>query len=644
MHRIEKSLQRLRKNVQLLAVVMLCGVVLVSVLVYQTLLQQKVSNLMRQQENQQIEAMALLHRELGNITNLANLLYKNRALQKELSVNRPTVDIAAVNDLFIEFGIAVGDLQQVRWLDSSGMERARVDWTESSDDKMAWSVSSLQDKSNRYYVINALQMPPSEVYISSIDLNIEHGRVVEPYDPTVRAGIRTGEGDGLVKGLLLINYHLNELLARIRALNSSTMRITLVDSEGYWIVNPMSSMQWGRDLQQPDNNLQKQQPDLWQSMLKNPTQIDMHYNNTLVSYQRINLSHTDIDDKQSRVYLMTETPATVMWENKRDALIPTIFLALMFFLFNGALLRRDYRFRLSLLKLNQQLANEKAELSSVNETLGRTLEQQQMLQDDLVESRKLSSLGMMVAGVAHELNTPIGGALIAITSQHERLAVLSRAIEEGLTRKMLDDYLSNAEQGIVLAESNLNRSANLVKRFKRLAIDRVSEDIVKFQLKQVVDDLLLSLHSRLKTAGVDAVFHSEKPITLCGYPGILSQILQNLIDNAMIHGLDQRRGARIVLAARVVESQVELTVTDNGSGIELDILDTIFDPFVTSNRSDGSTGLGLHLVHQWVTQLMSGSIRTETPEEGGCRFVIRFPTHVPAEQASMPSGTASSVF
>jgi len=275
---------------------------------------------------------------------------------------------------------------------------------------------------------------------------------------------------------------------------------------------------------------------------------------------------------------------------------------------------------------------EKEALEVTNAKLDISLYEQSILQDELVETRKLSALGMMVAGVAHELNTPVGGALMLTSTLETHLTQLTKAVDTGLSRQALADYILHSQEGLKLLDENLKRAKIRVESFKRLAIDRASDDIVEFRLRQVCDDLLRSLQVMLTHSGVKVVTHIAEDLRLVGYPGIVSQILQNLIVNAVVHGFADMTGGQIELRAETNEQdQVILRVSDNGSGVRSDIAGRMFDPFVTSARGQGSSGLGLHLVHQWVTRLLHGSIRAEEPAEGGLSFLIVFPRHISAD-------------
>ncbi|MCB1809653.1 MAG: HAMP domain-containing histidine kinase, partial [Candidatus Competibacteraceae bacterium] len=235
------------------------------------------------------------------------------------------------------------------------------------------------------------------------------------------------------------------------------------------------------------------------------------------------------------------------------------------------------------------LQHEKDLLERAYAELTHSHQRLQLLQDELVESRKLASLGMMVAGVAHELNTPTGGALMTISTLQTQLANLATAVTQGMTRSQLEGYLQHTDEGLKLAASNLQHAADLINSFKRLAIDRSQEQVVHFNLADPIHDLANSLRPRLKQTSITLKTVLPERIEMQGYPGILSQVLQNLVDNALNHAFTPNQPGSIVITAVFTGAAdtVILSVSDNGQGIEPDLRDTLFDPFVSSGRSRG---------------------------------------------------------
>ena len=571
-------------------------------------------------------ASAYLNRELGDVRNIVSLLYHDRDIHQGLKAEEP-INTALLAQRFSGFAQSLDTILQIRWLDAQGNERVRVD--SNADSVRQLSPSELQNKAGRYYFRDAMQVEPPAVYFSGLDLNVENKAIVRPYQPTLRAGIRTGVSDGKQPGLLLINYDFRRLLESLHTLSVDQSALFIADADGYWILHSQTELEWGHDLGHNDYTLRLQDPVLWQRLTETPVISAEMFSDRLVSALKMNLGQSSNQDGATRIYLMVQTRAEFMSAINWQSIWPGLLLAAVIVLLGGRLLHHDLLQQHQRYLLNRQLQQEKEALEVTNAKLDISLQEQRILQDELVETRKLSALGMMVAGVAHELNTPVGGALMLASTLENHLAELTKAVDAGLSRQALTDFIRHSQEGLKLLDENLKRAKMRVESFKRLAIDRASDEIVEFHLHQVCDDLLRSLHAMLNHSGVNVVTHIAADLRLSGYPGIISQILQNLIVNAVIHGLADVTGGQIKVCAEVDEqNQVILHVTDNGCGVRADIAGRLFDPFVTSARGQGSTGLGLHLVHQWVIHLLHGSIRAEEPTEGGLSFVIVFPREI----------------
>lgn len=583
------------------------------------------------EKHDHIIASASVHlsRELGDVRNIVSLLYHDRDIHQGLSAEGP-INTAILAQRFSGFAQSLDNVLQIRWLDIQGNERVRIDVDKNSVRQLP--DSELQNKASRYYFRDAMQVEPPAVYFSGLDLNVENGAIVQPYQPTLRAGIRTGVDDGKQPGLLLINYDFRRLLESLRNLSEEQSALLIADAGGYWVLHPQAEQEWGHDLGQNKYNLSVQNQALWKRLRKISVISGEVLAGQLISAMKINLGQSTSQESATPVYLIVQTTAEFMSAVNWRSIWPGLLLAAVIILVGGRLLHHDLLQQYQRYLLNRQLQQEKEALEVTNAKLDISLYEQSILQDELVETRKLSALGMMVAGVAHELNTPVGGALMLTSTLETHLTQLTKAVDTGLSRQALADYILHSQEGLKLLDENLKRAKIRVESFKRLAIDRASDDIVEFRLRQVCDDLLRSLQVMLTHSGVKVVTHIAEDLRLVGYPGIVSQILQNLIVNAVVHGFADMTGGQIELRAETNEQdQVILRVSDNGSGVRSDIAGRMFDPFVTSARGQGSSGLGLHLVHQWVTRLLHGSIRAEEPAEGGLSFLIVFPRHISAD-------------
>jgi signal transduction histidine kinase len=256
-------------------------------------------------------------------------------------------------------------------------------------------------------------------------------------------------------------------------------------------------------------------------------------------------------------------------------------------------------------------------------------------QDNLVRAEKLASLGQLVAGVAHEINTPLGIALTTGTLMSDEARTFRAGLAAGtLSRSRLNHFVDRVEEGATLLCTNLTRAADLVQGFKQVAVDRVSDESRSVDLATWLDDLLASLRPMLRKGGHTVERACPAGLVIDTNPGVLAQILTNLIANAVVHGFHAGEPGRIVVrVSELADDLVRMEVRDTGQGIPPEHLDRIFDPFFTTARSAGSTGLGMHIVHNLVTAKLGGRI-TLTSELGqGTVVQVDFParrTGVPA--------------
>jgi signal transduction histidine kinase len=280
-----------------------------------------------------------------------------------------------------------------------------------------------------------------------------------------------------------------------------------------------------------------------------------------------------------------------------------------------------------LARINTHLALRKAnrELQDMVATLAKARE-------DLVRNEKLASLGAMVAGIAHELNTPIGNSLMAATTFEVQANDINSHMtqEGGITRKEFEYFLRNAQLTTEILNRNLNRAADIVTNFKQVAVDQTSSQRRSFLLAEVVAGNVLTLQPTIKRTPFVIQQRIPEDIMMESYPGPLGQVLTNLINNAILHGYDGRNVGLIdISASQNSQGWVTLNVEDHGEGIQKNDLPHIFDPFFTTKLGVGGSGLGLHIVHNIVVEILGGSIDVVSELGGGTRFTLTLPISAP---------------
>lgn len=248
----------------------------------------------------------------------------------------------------------------------------------------------------------------------------------------------------------------------------------------------------------------------------------------------------------------------------------------------------------------------------------------------LMQSEKLAALGNVVAGVAHELNTPIGNALLAATNLGmESRRMLGQIGGTTLSRRELQEFVRSVEEGSSIVTVSLNRAARLVRSFKSVAVNETSEARMTFDLRVVLEDSISLLAPSLKQLPVQLSLDCPSGIKCDSYPGALAQVVTNLVENAARHGLEPKGAGSISVEASTQAGWVTLRVRDDGVGIPSENLTRIFEPFFTTRLGRGGSGLGLHLVHTLASTPLGGSVRAQSTVGSGSSFEVHFPQTAP---------------
>lgn len=243
---------------------------------------------------------------------------------------------------------------------------------------------------------------------------------------------------------------------------------------------------------------------------------------------------------------------------------------------------------------------------------------------ELVQSEKMAALGGLVAGVSHELNTPIGNALVVSSAMHDRVLKFQDLVSRNeLKRSTLERFMADSLEGSELVQRSLQRASELVHSFKQVAVDQSSERQRVFGLNEVVREIIATLKPNLKKLPWKLEIDIPPDITMHSFPGSLGQVVINLVMNAALHAFDGRTQGLISVTGRQLDAEtVQLVFADDGVGMTADIVGRIFDPFFTTRMGQGGSGLGLAIVHQMVTQVLQGRVRVESSPHEGSRFIL----------------------
>jgi PAS domain S-box-containing protein len=267
------------------------------------------------------------------------------------------------------------------------------------------------------------------------------------------------------------------------------------------------------------------------------------------------------------------------------------------------------------------------------------LQELQSAQKQLIQAEKMASLGTLVAGVAHEVNSPLSVALISgtyLADEIEKLTLLHQTSR--LRKKDLSQYLESGKEAVLLLLSNLGRACNLVQSFKQAVHDQATDNRRQFDLKILIENISSNLAPKWRRAGHRLVISVEPGIVMESYPGALAQVLTNLITNSIDHGYEDGRTGTLTISARYEKNDIiAVQYQDDGKGIGEEIQYKIFDPFFTTKRGAGNTGLGLHVTFNMVVKNLGGHIRLETGRLPGACFCIRIPREAPTSAMPNPA-------
>jgi PAS domain S-box-containing protein len=277
------------------------------------------------------------------------------------------------------------------------------------------------------------------------------------------------------------------------------------------------------------------------------------------------------------------------------------------------------------------LQAQERELRSARDDAQAALRHLQETQESLIESEKLAALGRLVAGVAHEVNSPVGTSLTIASSLDSKTAQFAAQVAQGsLKRSSLNNFLELSRKASTQLVANLNHAAELVQSFKQVAIDRSSSNRRIFDLSDTTMQAVKSLEARLRDRGLTVRLDCPADLTMNSYPGPYGQMLINLLLNSMTHGFPDRSGGTIGIEVRASGNEdVEVRFSDDGCGMSADVRQKAFDPFFTTRRDQGCTGLGLHVVHTIVTNCLGGQVSLDSEPDEGTKIRIILPRVAP---------------
>lgn len=273
--------------------------------------------------------------------------------------------------------------------------------------------------------------------------------------------------------------------------------------------------------------------------------------------------------------------------------------------------------------LNQEL---ESKVSERTRELSEYLEKLKQTQQILVESKKLAGLGQLVVGISHEMNTPVGTAITGITYLEQQIdALLSRIKKTGFGMPVVLEDLEDIRQIAAVVNSSLHHAAELLDTFKNTALVSAVDDLIGMNAREFIESTLEPFSSEIEAHSHTVEIHVSDNAVIRSHPVTLSNILNQLISNALNHGFEGLESGRIMIELTDNDAHYDLVFSDNGHGVVFDEVDQIFNPFFTTKRNIGKSGLGMNIVYNQVTQVLKGTITVSSKKNEGCKFVIDIP-------------------
>lgn len=562
------------------------------------------------------QSVALTTSELSNLSRDALVLGQNPALTTAVS----TDNLPATGTALLTFARASRPYARIAWIDETGRERSRID----NSDGMATLVdpARLRRMAPGPWLQSLSDLLPTEARFTPLD-DRDGGIRLHAASPVY-------DGRGRQRGMVVLTLDLRRLLTQLQALDSAGVQpIQLIGPDGRLVAAGT-----------PTPGLPFTDPGLWQLMQeqgrgrREGAEGMWHFQDflptepgpgRLASTPWHFIAHVPAET-------VGQLRSTSAWQSGGASAV-VLVLAVWAIGRRRQIERERERLLADLQSNHRALAAAKAEAEA-------SLQRLQQLQTELVQAEKLASLGLLVAGVAHELNTPLGSAKVTASTMSRRLDdALRSAATDTLTPQQMRTVLNNQRAGLDIVDHSLGRAGQVIRLFKQLAVDRGAVERRVFALDDLLSDVQRLLAARQMAPDVALHIEPAPSLVLDSYPGPLGQVVENLVGNAQLHAFESDLGSpppRACPAEIRVRSQIdphsgclEIAVIDNGRGIDANVLPRIFDPFFTTRRGRGGTGIGLHLCHHFCTQVLGGRVTVTTSPGQGSRFTVQIPLKAP---------------
>ncbi|HQD56859.1 MAG TPA: sensor histidine kinase [Candidatus Competibacteraceae bacterium] len=524
------------------------------------------------------------------------------------------------------FSSCKGMYDQVRYLDETGMEVVRINFNDGHPGIVP--EQELQNKANHSHFREISQLSQGSIFVSPLDLHIERDQIERPFKPMIRFATPVFDRTGRQRGIVVLNYLAASLLADFKAVATDMPGATyLLNQDGYWLAHPDPTQEWGfMDPKRLGATFANAFPEAWHRI---QGQLQGQFDTPQGTFTFATLLPLKpAPSARPIVSLTTANASTAQADRYRwiavsflpaGHLIPTVRKTQYWlFGFYGGIV---WVFGIGA----WLLALSRRRLQDSVTTLNTKVQELEDTRHELVQNEKMASLGRMVAGFAHEINTPIGIAVGA--ASHMSMAVKEIGTQLQAEEVREEDLTANLDAIHTAADltlSNLQRAARLVQSFKRTSADQASEQARCFTVAEMVDDVLNSLGNIFKHTAIRFAVDCPPDLVIYGKPGVYAQILTNLLLNSHIHAFAEgsEPGIIRIWVRQLLEKWLWLIFEDDGRGMDETTRQRVFEPFFSTRRQHGGTGLGLYICHNLVTNELKGTIDCQSHLGQGTRWII----------------------
>ncbi|OQY09203.1 MAG: hypothetical protein B6I28_03485 [Fusobacteriia bacterium 4572_132] len=280
--------------------------------------------------------------------------------------------------------------------------------------------------------------------------------------------------------------------------------------------------------------------------------------------------------------------------------------------------------------------NESKKLKEMRKELNRNKKSLEKAQEKILELEKMALLGNLVPSISHEINTTLGIGVTAASFLEENVEDLNKIYKKGNMKKSdFEGYLNIIKESSRLILNNLEKASMLVKSFKEISVDQFSDGKRKINLKQYLEEILSILQPKLKKTKHKVIIECFEKIEIKSYPGIIYQIITNLIMNSLLHGFENKEEGTVIIKVIEKDEIIIIIYSDNGKGISTENLTKIYEPFFTTKREVGGTGLGLYIIYDLITKKLNGTVECQSEIGKGTKFIMKFYKNINEEKGGL---------